>query len=444
MIALSSISYVLVDPFMNHLRFSILSFLLICSSSWATSQDKQIIAVENGLLPSNVFKGDKTWSLQQRMDHYGVPGVSIAVVHNSKLVWFKTYGLADRDSGEKANKSTLFQAASISKPMAAFAALRMVEAGRLSLDADINSSLKSWKLPDNDFTADSKLTLRQLLSHTAGLTVSGFRGYAMGEDVPTVVQVLDGSGPANSDPVRVDKAPGEGFRYSGGGYTVAQKMMVDVSGKPFEVVMDELLIKPTNMIHSTFQQPLPPGLLEHAAAGVLPGGVAVAGKHHTYPEMAAASLWTTAGDLALFAIEMQKALKDESKLMSKDMAHTMTTAVDAGYGLGWGVTTRGQSGYFSHGGWNEGFSSKLTAHLDSGYGVVVMTNSNHPEFIDEVVNAVAHTYSWDGYKVHDVLPVPKEVINTYVGRYKYNATVAVVVTSKQGKLFMRYPGAKVQ
>jgi CubicO group peptidase (beta-lactamase class C family) len=428
---------------MNHLRFSVLSLFLICSSSWAGPQDEKITAVENGLLPANVFKGDQPWTLQERMEHYGVPGVGIAVIHNSKVAWFKTWGLADRETGKAANTSTLFQAGSVSKPVAAFGALQMVEAGQLSLDADVNTSLKSWKLPENEFNADSKVTLRQLLSHTGGLTVHGFGGYAVGDEVPGVVQVLDGSGPANSPAVRVDKAPGEGFRYSGGGYTVAQLMMTDVSGKPFEVLMDGLLIKPTDMTHSTYQQPLPPASLNHAAAGVLPDGSAVVGKRHTYPEMAAAGLWTTAGDLALFAIEMQKALKGESELMSKNMAQTMATPVDGGYGLGWSINKRGASGYFEHGGWDEGFCSQLTAHLDGGYGVVVMINSNHPDFMNEVVNAVAHTYGWDGYEAHEILPVPEKMLSEYTGRYRYNASIPVYVTGKQGKLFINYPGAEV-
>jgi CubicO group peptidase (beta-lactamase class C family) len=427
---------------MKKIHILALSLFFVCSAAWADPQDDKITAVENGLLPANVFKGDKPWTLQERMEHYGVPGVGIAVIHDSKVVWFKTYGLADRETGEAATNKTLFQAGSVSKPVAAFGALQMVEAGKLSLDADVNSSLKSWQLPTNEFNTDTKVTLRHLLSHTGGLTVHGFGGYAVGVDVPTTVQVLDGSGPANSSAVRVDKAPGEGFRYSGGGYTIAQLMMADASGKPFEVLLDESLISPTGMTLSTYQQPLPAELLKHAAAGVLPDGSDVPGDRHTYPEMAAAGLWSTAGDLALFAIEVQKALKGESQLMSKDMAQTMTTAVDAGYALGFGVNDRGDTGYFSHGGWDEGFCSQLTAHLDGGYGVVVMINSNHPSFMGEVVNAVAHTYNWDGYEAHENLPTPENMLSEYSGRYRYDALSSINISSQQGKLSLRYSGGE--
>jgi hypothetical protein len=196
------------------------------------------------------------------------------------------------------------------------------------------------------------------------------------------------------------------------------------------------------MKQSTYMQPLSPELLRHAAAGVLPDGAAVPGKRHTYPEMAAAGLWTTAGDLALFAIEMQKALKGDSELMSEGMAQIMTTPVDSGYGLGWAIRKEGGSGYFGHNGWDEGFCSLLTAHLDKGYGVVVMINSNHPAFMSEVLNAVGITYGWDGYEIRDIVQLPEGWVDKYTGRYRYDATISISITDKDGKLYMTYPGDK--
>ena len=363
---------------MRYLSTAILSFTLAFSGHLHAQADSRPEAYRIGLWPTNVFKGDKPWTLAERMEHYGVPGVSIALVRRFRISWVRNYGLADRGTGQGVTPDTLFQAGSISKPVAAFGALQMVEAGQLSLDEDVNASLKSWKLPENEFTADNKVTLKQLLSHTGGLTVHGFWGYPVDQPVPTLQQVLDGSGPANSDPVRVDKMPGEGFRYSGGGYSIAQQMMIDAAGKPFPELMHGLLLGPAGMNHSTFEQPLPDGKLQNAAAGVLPFGADVTGKHHIYPEMAAAGLWTTAGDLALFVIEMQNALAGRSELLSQDMARTMVFAVDSGYGLGFTVRDQGGHGYFGHGGWDEGFSAEMTASVDGGYGVIVMTNSNHP------------------------------------------------------------------
>jgi len=186
--------------------------LVLSAAGVQASEIPPLTALENGLRPAVVFAGDQPWVLGDRMEHYGVPGVAVAVIMDYRVAGFRTWGLADRDTGEAATTSTLFQAGSISKPVSAFGALQMVESGQLSLDQDVNLLLKNWTLPDNEFTAETKVTLRQLLSHTGGLTVHGFLGYAPGLEVPTLVQVLDGSGPANSDPIRVDKTPGGEFR----------------------------------------------------------------------------------------------------------------------------------------------------------------------------------------------------------------------------------------
>lgn len=398
----------------------------------------RIADVESGLRPDVAFVGDPTWTLDERMEHYGVPGVQVAVIENAEVAWFKSYGLADRQTGRPVEPSTLFQAGSVSKPVAAFGAMRMVTDGRLPLDADVNTVLTSWKLPDNVFTRKQAVTLRHLLSHTGGTTVHGFLGYAPGLDVPTVVEVLDGSGPANSAPVRVDKRPGESHRYSGGGYTVSQLMMTDVAGKPFPRLMDELVLDPLGMSRSTYENPLPAELLTHAAAGVLPDGRDVEGKRHTYPEMAAAGLWTTAEDLATFAIEMQRALRGEGALMSKEVAELVLTDVDAGYGLGWSVWTRGDHRYAGHGGWDEGFCTGLTMNRDDGQGVVVMINSNHPQFIGEVVNAVADVYGWGGYELHERRDTPVSTLASAVGRYRYTELEAVTVLVEDGRLFLAY------
>ncbi|MDQ6892110.1 MAG: beta-lactamase family protein [Acidobacteriota bacterium] len=254
------------------------------------------------LLPPVVLRGEKGWPLEERMRHYKVEGVSVAVFRGFRVVWTEARGFADRETKQPATPETLFQAGSISKPVAATAVLRKVEAGELDLGRDVNAYLKSWKLPESPAAAGKKATLERILSHSAGLTVRGFPGYAVGEPVPTVSQVLDGAPPANTAPVRIDVEPGTRYRYSGGGYTIAQLALTDVTGKPFPELMRQLVLEPSGMTSSTYAQPLPPEKLRLAAAGYRRDGTPIAGKRHTYPEMAAAGLWTTAGDLARFAI----------------------------------------------------------------------------------------------------------------------------------------------
>ncbi|MEM7244443.1 MAG: serine hydrolase [Acidobacteriota bacterium] len=400
--------------------------------------------IERGLRPALTIEGDEPWTLEERMEHHGVPAVAIAVIHDFQVVAHRVHGLADRETGEKATRRTLFQAGSISKPVAAFGAMKMVEQGRLSLDDDVNDTLKSWKLPDNEHTKDAKVTLTHLLSHTGGLTVHGFPGYAVGEDVPTTIQVLDGSGPANTAPVRVDKVPGASYRYSGGGTTIAQLMMTDTAGETFPDLMDELVLRPVGMRRSTFLNPLPPRLLRHAAAGYLPDNSAVEGKRHTYPEMAAAGLWTTAEDLARFAIEVQLALRGNSDVLDRATAEKMVEPVTSGYGRGFQLSRRERASYFSHGGWDEGFCAELIAHRTAGYGAVVMINSNHPELMQEIIRGIAEEYGWAGYGAHPKLAMPQAALETYPGRYRYNAEQAFTVERRDDRLFMQYVGGQAQ
>ncbi|MEM7244438.1 MAG: serine hydrolase [Acidobacteriota bacterium] len=418
----------------KHWPFLLAALPVLAAASPADRMDR----IERGLRPAVTFEGDTPWTLEERMEHHGASAVSIAVIHDFEAVAYRVHGLADRETGEKATRRTLFQAASISKSVAAFGALKMVEQGQLSLDTDINDTLKSWRLPDNEHTKDNKVTLTHLLAHTGGLTVHGFPGYAVGEDIATTVQVLDGSGPANTSPVRVDKVPGESYRYSGGGYTIAQLMMADAAGKPFPELMDELVLKPVGMRRSNFLQPLPSRSLRHAAAGILPDKSVVDGKRHAYPELAAAGLWTTAEDLARFAIEMQLALRGDSEVLERATAEKLVEPLSASYGRGFNVWRQELAPYFGHDGWNEGFCSVMTAHRTAGYGAVVMINSNHPELLHEIMRAIAEEYGWAGFGTHPKAETPKEALETYPGRYQFNAEQGFTIERRGERLFMRY------
>ncbi|WP_273567388.1 serine hydrolase domain-containing protein [Maribacter halichondriae] len=154
--------------------------------------------VETGLTTPIYIVGDSTWTIEERMEHYGVPGVSIAVIHNGEIEWKKTYGFVDKERTAPITENTLFQAASISKPVTAYGALTLAEQEKVALEEDINTYLKSWKLPDNEFTKDKKVTIKNLLNHSAGITVHGFLGYSTDLPVPTLVEVLNGTPPANS------------------------------------------------------------------------------------------------------------------------------------------------------------------------------------------------------------------------------------------------------
>ena len=369
--------------------------LLLAPLLPAAEIDERIKRVESGLLLLD-SKQPRKAKLADRMQHHNTPGVSVAVIHEGKIEWSRGYGVLEAGGLAPVTAGALFQAASISKPVAAMAALRMVQEGRLDLDEDVNRRLKSWKAPENEFTQEEKVTLRRILSHSAGLTVHGFRGYAAGEEVPTLVQLLDGRPPANSRPVRVDVIPGMKSSYSGGGFSVMQLLMMDIAGRRFPEIMRETVLEKLGMRHSTYEQPLPRGLRSSAAAGHRANGEVVRGKWHTYPEMAAAGLWTTPSDLARFAIELRKSYAGESgKILSKEMARRMLRRQKGDRGLGVVITGEGAAARFSHGGGNEGYRCYLAACVETGDGAVVMTNSDRGDgLMMEIIRGIAAEYGW--------------------------------------------------
>jgi CubicO group peptidase (beta-lactamase class C family) len=395
------------------------------------------------LLPPVLLKGEKGYDLSERMRWYKVEGVSVAVIKDFRVLWTEARGFADREEKKPATAQTLFQAGSISKPVAAAAVLRRVEKGELSLDRDVNDYLKSWKLPESPLTEKQRVTLARILSHSAGLTVNGFPGYAAGEPVPAVPQVLDGIPPANNEPVRVETEPGSKWNYSGGGYTIAQLVMTDTSGRPFPELARELVLGPAGMIHSTYEQPLPPAKLRLAAAGYRASGEAVEGKRHTYPEMAAAGLWTTSEDLARFGIAIAGSLRgDRGSLLSKEMARRMTTPSIGQTGLGLFIDRHGKETYFGHQGSDEGFNAYLLVHLDKGFGAAVMTNSdNGSELSNEILRAIARQYGWPGYLPEPIATAklsPADLV-PLSGRYRLNSDEAFLLSVRGDRVFGKPP-----
>jgi len=233
--------------------------------------DGHIDNVTHGLRPPIAIKGKPAvrWTLTERMEYYHVPGVSIAIIDNGQVVWAGGFGVKQAGTTDSVKASTLFQAASISKPITASAALQLVGAEKLSLDEDVNSYLKSWKVPENSFTAQEKVTLRRILSHSAGLTVHGFPGYSSGISTPTLQQILDGEKPANTPAIRVDILPGSLFRYSGGGFSVLQQLLIDMTNEPFPLTMKRLVLEPTGMPLSTSSSPSPIPATRKRPAGTM-------------------------------------------------------------------------------------------------------------------------------------------------------------------------------
>lgn len=407
----------------------------------ASVSEQHIQRIQAHILGPVIVDGQATGpSLADRMTALRIPGVSVAVIRNGQLEWARGFGVT-ASGGAAVTPETLFQAASISKPVTAFGVLRLVESGRVGLDTDVNQYLKSWKVPDNEFTASAKVTLRGLLSHTAGMTVHGFPGYAPGTTAATPLQVLNGQPPANTPRIFVDTIPGTLWRYSGGGYVVAQQLAEDVTGQPFARWMRESVLVPVGMTRSTFEQPLPAARMGEIAAPHRASGQSLPKGPHTYPEMAPAGLWTTPSDLARFAMEIQKALAGRSSVLSANMAQQMLAPVKNNYGLGPG--TGGGTGrlYFSHGGSNAGYQCFLVAYND-GDGAIVMTNGdNGGQLAAEIVRTIAREYGWPDFGpiVRKVVELDVKLFDHYVGAYQLGPAV-MTVTRNAGTLYTQLTG----
>ncbi len=407
-----------------------------------------VAAVAAGLRPAVAVQGAPTvvFQLADRMSHYQVPGVSVAVVDSGRIVWASGFGVKEAGTADSVSAATIFQAASISKAVAATAMLRLVEAGKLSLDSGVNVYLTSWKLPDNQFTAKQAVTLRRVVSHSAGLTIHGFPGYGAGDSVPTVPQVLDGAKPANTGPVRVDVEPGKIMRYAGGGTTIIQLVLTDVTGEPFPALMKRLVLDPIGMTSSTYEQPLPESRWTEAAAAHEGDGVMTPGRAHTYPEMAAAGLWTTPTDLLKWAIEIAAARAGTStKVLTQPTAVEMLTVQKAPVGLGPFLDGAGRGFNFGHTGGNHGFRCEVIYFPETGQGAAVMTNGEQGMgLVKEILYSIAARYRWPEYGPRSVslLAVDSLELERYVGTYEATKPfpVSLLVSREGGKLFAEAKG----
>lgn len=408
--------------------------------------EQRIQHIQEAILPPVITKGKPiaTTKLADRMATLHVPGVSIAVIHDGKVEWARGFGVT-RVGGPAVSPDTLFQAASISKPVTAMAVLHLAESGKLDLDADVNQYLKTWKVPANTFTEKTKVTLRELLTHTAGMTVHGFPGYASDSAQPTLVQVLNGGKPANTPAIFVDTIPGTNWRYSGGGFVVTQLLLEDVTGQSFPKLMQEIALRPMGMTRSTYEQPLPQSRMAEAAMPYRRDGQAVPGGPHVYPEMAPAGLWTTPSDLARYAIEVQKALVGKSSaVLSAAMAREMLKPGMNRWGLGVETGGSGEHPYFTHGGANDGFQCNLVAY-NNGDGAVIMTNSDSGGALAmEILRTVAYEYKWPDFAPREIAerkePVSSDILAKYVGIYGIVPGVNMTITLADGQLISQVSG----
>lgn len=433
---------------MNKLKFylpAILAMLLIPASSltllaqkqhYNDDVEKRIKLVENNLCFYIKVEGEPNWPLETRMKFYNVNGVSIAVIKGYKIEWTKGYGWADSADQRPVTTSTLFQAGSVSKSLNAVSILKLVEEGKLNLFSDINNYLKSWKFPYDSLSHGKIINVANLLNHSAGLTVHGFPGYERGDSIPTLLDILDGKRPANTQAVRSKFEPSLKYEYSGGGITISQLLVQDITKMPYEKFMWQNVLKPIGMISSSFSQPPIEKKENNFATGYYDDGTQVKGKYHIYPEQAAAGLWTNPIDLAKYIIETQLSLHGKSnKILSKEMSAIMLTPyIDSSKGLGVFLESRQGQKYFDHAGGTAGFTCSYWGSFEGGNGVVVMTNmNNNIAIINEIIHSVATIYDWKGFFKPHVIDTT--ILNSYLGDYEITTTSKGTFNLTQGAIF---------
>lgn len=428
---------------MKKIYFIILSISLIsnCFAQKDSEIQSEINAIENSLIKNIQIKGDSIpeFNILDRMEFYKVPGVSIAVVENGKIKWAKGYGYANTETGTKVDINTLFQAGSISKPLAALSALKLFENDSLDLNKNVNYYLKKWKIPDNKFTKTEKVTIEKLLTHTAGMTVHGFPGYQQTDKFPEIIDVLNGNG--NTGKIVVDTIPGSIWRYSGGGYTVMEKVVEDISGLSLEEYMSKNILFPIGMKNSTFQQPITKDWQNNISAAYDGNGKLIKGLWNNYPEQAAAGLWTTASDLALYCLEIQSIFQGKKDgVLTKKTVDIMLTKHKNDWGLGPSLQGQKDSLIFGHGGKNAGFTNDMKAYAYEGNAVIVMTNAdNGGKLISEIKNAVSKYYNWSisQPKTIEVIELSDSDLKQYMGKYELKEQGLIVeVQFKKNQIFL--------
>ncbi|MEJ6007372.1 serine hydrolase domain-containing protein [Paucibacter sp. AS339] len=381
--------------------FLVLSALAISSAQAQDDAAAMIARIEAPQVPdqtpgeSDLF----AFSIAALLERLHVPGVSIAVVKDFKLHWAKAYGVADAETGRLVDTQTRFQAASISKPVTALAAMHLVQKKRMKLDADVNTLLKSWQVPTSDLTHAQAVTPRSLLSHTSGADDGfGFPGYVPNTPLPTLLQIIKGQPPSNVGEVVFTRAPYEAYKYSGGGYTIMQLALSELSGRPFAQFMRSTVLTPLGMARSTFESLPTDSDTTNAALAHDEHGQRKGPPWHVYPEQAAASLWSTPSDLAKIIIEIQTGLRGPTgKVIDQRTAREMISPPGIGrFAMGLVIDQRQDGWYFSHSGSNWGYWAWMSGHIRKGYGVVIMSNgANGLALMNQIADRVEKAYQWD-------------------------------------------------
>lgn len=431
------------------MKQTILVLLLITSCTLSFSQETHISEKIKSL--DSLKNGTA-----EMMSRYNLKGLSVAVFENYNIIWTNQWGIKAADSGEKIDSNTAFSTASISKPMVAIVCAILEEKGLINLNAPIAQYLKSWQMPGSGFTKTTAVTWKHLLSHTAGTSQGGFEDYYQGDSIPTIVESLQGKLlPRSKKPIEFLFKPETNWQYSGGGYVIIQCALEDHFKKPLAQIVKEQLLDPLHLQHSTMIQPNENGFLTNIAKVHSSNGKIIRTGIPITPQVAPSGLWSTPTDLALIAIEMQKALNGKGKVISKTVADKVTNIVTMKGPRGWSYGWQRSLGYgnldwFSHDGSNTGTGGDLLATMKNGNGIAVLANGDKPNRLPVMAyieKEVITKLNWTKPLKTNSIKIPSELKNAIKGYYTeflygYNGMGTSKIEEENNSLYLYSPFLK--
>jgi len=391
------------------------------------------VQLEEGIREQVKFLGESEdfCSITTRMAEYNIPALSLTVINQGKIEWSDIYRNANFPEEHHLNCSSIFQAASLSKPVTFLAALRMHSAGRIDLDKNIQEYLKDFVIPQGKQTVENPVTFRNIFSHTSGISPGGYQGYARNLPMPSDLDILRGSEGVNTPAIEVLTPPNETLAYSGGGYTLAELALQDIFNDEFSNIMKKWILEPAGMNHSEFTQPLTAQDSILVAKGHSQSGEVIEGGWRNYPEQAAAGLWSNSIDLAKFLIQIYRAYQGDSSIFSQSDIQSIISDERNGSVYGFLLNRSGDDISITHYGGNAGYRTGMTISLTSGNGLVYLINSDNGEPLgNELLLSASQVYNWKHFKQTNVQrkQVEPEILKELSGKYKWNNQIDLVVT----------------
>lgn len=450
-----------MESFTNKLiyLFFLLAFMSSCSSQNKNSNapganedcinkegTPHKVQLEKGIRDKVKFLGEPEdlSTISNKMLEYKIPALSLTVISNGKIEWSDIYRNINFPETNNLNCSSIFQAASLSKPVTFLAALRMYSAGKIDMDKNIQEYLRDFVLPQGKQTAKNPVTFRNIFAHTSGINPGGYAGYARKLQMPSDLEVLKGGKGINTPAIEVLTPPNETLAYSGSGYTLAELALQDIFKDEFPNIMQKWILKPAGMEHSEFTQPLPASDSVHVAKAHTQSGEIIEGGWKNYPQQAAAGLWSNSVDLAKFLIEIYRAYQGENSIFSQADIKSIISHERDGSVYGFHFNRSGDDISLTHYGGNAGYRSGMTISLTSGNGLVYLINSNNGEAMgNELLLSASQVYGWKHFQQINVRreQVEPQVLKELVGKYKWNNQIDLSITfdESSNKISLHFP-----